>query len=143
MTGFLEMMALDVADTTQVYAAFLVYLDLLEGRNWWEVTYRGIAELQLICLYGQEREAQSSQVVVPTPVSASYSQERIRKIMEITCKTEDKQITPLAIILAIVASDSTIVYYKLTDGFVVPEPPDCVQDMDSKLCKKKRRKLLR
>ncbi|XP_030062360.1 tRNA-splicing endonuclease subunit Sen15 isoform X1 [Microcaecilia unicolor] len=139
----LEMMALDVADTTQVYAAFLVYLDLLEARNWWEVTCRGIAELQMICLYGREREAQNSQVVVPTPVSVSYSQERIRKIMEVACETENKQNTPMAVILAIVESDSTIVYYKLTDGFVVPELPDCVQDMDNKQWRKKRRKFLK
>lgn len=30
---FTEMMSLDVSDSTQVYAAFLVYLDLLEGKS--------------------------------------------------------------------------------------------------------------
>ncbi|XP_043346426.1 tRNA-splicing endonuclease subunit Sen15 isoform X2 [Dermochelys coriacea] len=68
-----EMMSLDVADSTQVYAAFLVYLDLLEGRNWHEVTCVGLAELQLICLRGHEREAENLQIVVPTPVHMSFT----------------------------------------------------------------------
>ncbi|XP_037762883.1 tRNA-splicing endonuclease subunit Sen15 isoform X2 [Chelonia mydas] len=68
-----EMMSLDVADSTQVYAAFLVYLDLLEGRNWHEVTCVGLAELQLICLRGHEREAENLQIVVPTPVHMPFT----------------------------------------------------------------------
>ncbi|XP_043346427.1 tRNA-splicing endonuclease subunit Sen15 isoform X3 [Dermochelys coriacea] len=71
-----EMMSLDVADSTQVYAAFLVYLDLLEGRNWHEVTCVGLAELQLICLRGHEREAENLQIVVPTPVHMSFTHQR-------------------------------------------------------------------
>ncbi|KAM7162253.1 tRNA-splicing endonuclease subunit Sen15 isoform 2-T2 [Macrochelys suwanniensis] len=71
-----EMMSLDVADSTQVYAAFLVYLDLLEGRNWHEVICVGLAELQLICLRGREREAENLQVVVPTPVHVSFTHQR-------------------------------------------------------------------
>uniref|UniRef100_A0A452GGI5 tRNA-splicing endonuclease subunit Sen15 domain-containing protein n=1 Tax=Gopherus agassizii TaxID=38772 RepID=A0A452GGI5_9SAUR len=68
-----EMMSLDVADSTQVYAAFLVYLDLLEGKNWYNVTCVGLAELQLVCLRGREREAENLQVVVPTPVHMSFT----------------------------------------------------------------------
>uniref|UniRef100_A0A8C0ILE2 tRNA splicing endonuclease subunit 15 n=1 Tax=Chelonoidis abingdonii TaxID=106734 RepID=A0A8C0ILE2_CHEAB len=68
-----EMMSLDVADSTQVYAAFLVYLDLLEGKNWYNVTCVGLAELQLVCLHGREREAENLQVVVPTPVHMSFT----------------------------------------------------------------------
>lgn len=49
--------------------------------------------------------------------------------------------TPLSITLAIVETDSTIVYYKMTDGFVLPEPPDDTEDVDNKQWKRKRRKL--
>ncbi|NXA57658.1 SEN15 endonuclease, partial [Nothocercus julius] len=73
---FTEMMSLDVSDSAQIYAAFLVYLDLLEGRNWHEVKYVGLAELQLVCLHAREREEDSQLVVVPVPVHISLSHER-------------------------------------------------------------------
>nr|XP_009670964.1 PREDICTED: tRNA-splicing endonuclease subunit Sen15 isoform X2 [Struthio camelus australis] len=69
------MMSLDISDSAQIYAAFLVYLDLLEGRNWHEVKYVGLAELQLICLHAREREVDNLQVVVPVPVHISLSHE--------------------------------------------------------------------
>uniref|UniRef100_A0A8B9FT45 tRNA splicing endonuclease subunit 15 n=1 Tax=Amazona collaria TaxID=241587 RepID=A0A8B9FT45_9PSIT len=71
-----EMMSLDISDSTQIYAAFVVYLDLLEGRNWHEVNYVGVAELQLICLHAREKEQDSLQVMVPVPVHVLLSHER-------------------------------------------------------------------
>uniref|UniRef100_A0A493T6S9 tRNA splicing endonuclease subunit 15 n=1 Tax=Anas platyrhynchos platyrhynchos TaxID=8840 RepID=A0A493T6S9_ANAPP len=68
---FTEMMSLDISDSSQIYAAFLVYLDLLEGRNWHEVKHVGVAELQLICLHAREKELDSLQVMVPVPVDIS------------------------------------------------------------------------
>ncbi|XP_039340587.1 tRNA-splicing endonuclease subunit Sen15 isoform X1 [Mauremys reevesii] len=138
-----EMMSLDVADSTQVYAAFLVYLDLLEAKNWHDVTCVGLAELQLVCLRGREREAENLQVVVPTPVHMSFTHQRLREIMQKACIPQDETDSPLSVILAIVESDSTVVYYKLTDGFIMPDPPDDTEDMDNKQWRKKRRKLLR
>ncbi|XP_060088388.1 tRNA-splicing endonuclease subunit Sen15 [Heteronotia binoei] len=135
-----RMMSLDVADSGRVYAAFLVYLDLLEARNWHEVSYIGLAEFQFVCLHGRERETDDLQVVVPTPVHVSFSHERLRQIMKRTCTVLN---SPLSITLAIVESDSTIVYYKLTDGFVMPDPPDGTEDVDNKQWRKKRKRLLR
>ncbi|NXS25098.1 SEN15 endonuclease, partial [Mystacornis crossleyi] len=73
---FTEMMSLDVSDSTQVYAAFLVYLDLLEGRNWHEVQPVGVAELQLVCLHARAREQEGLQVMVPVPAHILISHER-------------------------------------------------------------------
>ncbi|KAM9619575.1 tRNA-splicing endonuclease subunit Sen15 isoform 3-T3 [Morphnus guianensis] len=73
---FTEMMSLDISDSAQIYAAFVVYLDLLEGRNWHEVKHVGVAELQLVCLHAREREQDSLQVMVPVPVHISLSHER-------------------------------------------------------------------
>lgn len=56
---------------------------------------------------------------------------------------QDKPDSPVSIMLAIVESDSTIVYYKLTDGFVTPDPPDDTEDMDNKQWRKKRKRFLR
>ncbi|NWI15916.1 SEN15 endonuclease, partial [Crypturellus soui] len=140
---FTEMMSLDVSDSTQIYAAFLAYLDLLEGRNWHEVKYVGLAELQLVCLHAREREEDSELVVVPVPVHISLSHERIREILQKASLPPDKPDTPQSVILAIVESDSTIVYYRMTDGFVMPDPPDDTEDMDNKQWRKKRKKLLK
>ncbi|XP_051854752.1 tRNA-splicing endonuclease subunit Sen15 [Antechinus flavipes] len=136
---FLEMLDLDVAETSQVYTAFLVYLDLLEARNWHEVKSVGLPELQLICLHGHEKEGERLQIVVPTSVHAAFSHERIREIMAHACKLQVEQGSPMSITLAIVESDSTIVYYKLTDGFVMPDPPDAVEETDGKQGRKKKK----
>uniref|UniRef100_A0A8B9ET14 tRNA splicing endonuclease subunit 15 n=1 Tax=Anser cygnoides TaxID=8845 RepID=A0A8B9ET14_ANSCY len=114
---FTEMMSLDISDSSQIYAAFLVYLDLLEGRNWHEVKHVGLAELQLICLHAREREQDSLQVMVPVPVDISLSHERLREIMKKASLSCDNPDTPMSVTLAIVESDSTVVYYKMTDGF--------------------------
>ncbi|XP_035393594.2 tRNA-splicing endonuclease subunit Sen15 isoform X1 [Cygnus atratus] len=171
--AFTEMMSLDISDSSQIYAAFLVYLDLLEGRNWHEVKHVGLEELQLICLHAREREQDSLQVMVPVPVDISLSHESaelispqcipplailgepcstgtpgeggsspwLREIMKKASLSCDNPDTPLSVTLAIVESDSTVVYYKMTDGFVIPEPPDGTEDVDNKHWKKKRKKL--
>ncbi|KAK9403930.1 tRNA-splicing endonuclease subunit Sen15 [Crotalus adamanteus] len=140
---FTKMMSLEVADSTGVYAAFLVYLDLLEVRNWQEVSFTGLAEFQLVCLHGREKETEPLQVVVPAPAQVSFSHERLRQIMKNTGTMQAKPDSPLSVTLAIVEIDSTIVYYKLTDGFVMPDPPDNPEDADSKQGRKKRKRLLR
>uniref|UniRef100_A0A663M8X1 tRNA splicing endonuclease subunit 15 n=1 Tax=Athene cunicularia TaxID=194338 RepID=A0A663M8X1_ATHCN len=129
-----EMMSLDISDSAQIYSAFVVYLDLLEGRNWHEVKHVGVAELQLVCLHAREREQDSLQVMVPVPVHISLSHERIREIMKKASLPQDDPDTPLSVTLAIVESDSTVVYYKMTDGFVTPDPPDNTEDVDNKQC---------
>ncbi|KAL7984798.1 hypothetical protein Chor_003368 [Crotalus horridus] len=73
---FTKMMSLEVADSRGVYAAFLVYLDLLEVRNWHEVSFTGLAEFQLVCLHGREKETEPLQAVVPAPAQVSFSHER-------------------------------------------------------------------
>ncbi|XP_070602409.1 tRNA-splicing endonuclease subunit Sen15 [Erythrolamprus reginae] len=140
---FTKMMSLEVADSKVVYAAFLVYLDLLEVRNWHEVSFTGLAEFQLVCLHGREKENEPMQAVIPTPAQLSFSHERLRQIMKSTGTMQGEPDPPLSITLAIIETDSTIVYYKLTDGFVMPDPPDGPADVDIKQGKKKRKRMLR
>uniref|UniRef100_A0A2K5QYD6 tRNA-splicing endonuclease subunit Sen15 domain-containing protein n=1 Tax=Cebus imitator TaxID=2715852 RepID=A0A2K5QYD6_CEBIM len=96
---YFEMMELDTGDAPQVYIAFLVYLDPMESKSWHEVNC-------LTCLVGTEIEGEGLQTVVPVPFTASLSDPDL----------------PMSFTLAIVESDSTIVYYKLTDGFLLPDP---------------------
>uniref|UniRef100_A0A2K6DNE6 tRNA-splicing endonuclease subunit Sen15 domain-containing protein n=1 Tax=Macaca nemestrina TaxID=9545 RepID=A0A2K6DNE6_MACNE len=97
---YLEMMELDIEDATHVYIAFLIYLDLIE------INCVRLPELQLICLIEEER----LQTVAPTPITASLSHSRIREILK------------MSFTLVIVESDSTIVFYKFTDGLMLPDP---------------------
>nr|KAF6398310.1 tRNA splicing endonuclease subunit 15 [Rousettus aegyptiacus] len=93
-----------------------------KGKSWHEVNCVGLPELQLICLVGTEIEGEGLQTVVPTPISASLSHNRIREILKASRKLQGDTDLPMSFTLAIVESDSTIVYYKLTDGFMLPDP---------------------
>ncbi|XP_069793599.1 tRNA-splicing endonuclease subunit Sen15 isoform X3 [Narcine bancroftii] len=73
---YAEMMALNIGDGAQVYTAFLVFLDLLEARNWKDVTCKGSKELQLVYLLGCPGERKEVKVVLPLPVHMSLSHER-------------------------------------------------------------------
>ncbi|KAG8556194.1 hypothetical protein GDO81_017959 [Engystomops pustulosus] len=140
---FREMMKLDVADSTQVYAAFLVYMDLLEVRNWKEVQILSSSELHMIYLWGKEKDDDAPQILMPTPVSMSCSLKRIQQFQKLNQTSENGQNSACSILLAVVETDSTIVYYKLTDGFVIPDPPDFAEDVDNKRWEKRKMRFLR
>ncbi|XP_055963970.1 tRNA-splicing endonuclease subunit Sen15 [Sorex fumeus] len=119
---YVEMMELGIGDAAQVYTAFLVYLDLMESKGWHEVRCEGLPELQLICLVGTELAGEGPQTVVPASVCASLSHNRIREILKASRRFQGDPESPASFTLAIVESDSTIVYYRLTDGFMLPDP---------------------
>ncbi|PKU35688.1 trna-splicing endonuclease subunit hypothetical protein [Limosa lapponica baueri] len=81
--------------------------------------------------------------MVPVPVHISLSHERIREIMKKASLPQEDPDAPLSVTLAIVESDSTVVYYKMTDGIVIPDPPDDTEDVDNKQWRKKRKKLFK
>ncbi|KAM5147868.1 tRNA-splicing endonuclease subunit Sen15 isoform 2-T2 [Mantella aurantiaca] len=139
---FKEMLSLDVADSSQVYSAFLVYLDLVEVRNWHNLQILSSPELHLIYMRGRETADHMPQVIIPTPVTMSCSPERIQQYLKLSHTAEDEMASHSAL-LGIVESDSTIVYYRLTDGFVIPDPPDFAEDVDNKRWKKKKIRCLR
>uniref|UniRef100_A0A8C2JVL1 TSEN15 tRNA splicing endonuclease subunit n=1 Tax=Cyprinus carpio TaxID=7962 RepID=A0A8C2JVL1_CYPCA len=60
-------MHLDVGDSAQVYAAFLVYMDLTEVRKWKEVVGVSCPELQAVLLEAREKEGEAAQMIFPLP----------------------------------------------------------------------------
>ncbi|XP_061925260.1 tRNA-splicing endonuclease subunit Sen15 [Entelurus aequoreus] len=104
---------LGVEDSAQVHAAFLVYMDLTELRNWKEVSCVKSDELQLVLLEGKETECSPMQTVFPLPVCQFISHRSIRHVLD----------RGFPMLLCAVASDSTLVYQRLTDGLVTPDPP--------------------
>ncbi|CAM9589070.1 unnamed protein product [Lampetra fluviatilis] len=105
-------------------------------RCWTEVNTAASHELGLLYVTGRPAAGKPLTVVLPVSSQASVSHCRIHEIMKHTCVGTE----PASVTLAIAESDSTVVYYRLTDGLVTPEPPDCVEDMDNKQWRRRRRR---
>ncbi|KAM8838626.1 tRNA-splicing endonuclease subunit Sen15 [Synchiropus picturatus] len=126
---FQQMNSLEVEDSSQIYAAFLVYMDLTEVRHWAEVSCVKSEELQLVLLEAKEKEDSSIQTVLPLPSDRSLSHRSIRHVLD----------RGHPMLLCAVASDSTLVYQRMTDGLVTPDPPvGPFQDVDRRRQRKRR-----
>lgn len=108
-----EMKSLGVEDSAQIHAAFLAYMDLTEVRHWKEVSCLKSSELQVVLLEAREKEEGPVHTVFPLSVHQSISHKSIRSVLD----------RGFPMLLCAVASDSTLVYQRITDGLVTPEPP--------------------
>ncbi|KAG9273666.1 tRNA-splicing endonuclease subunit Sen15 [Astyanax mexicanus] len=126
--AYQDLMNLDVGDSAQVYAAFLVYLDLTEVRRWKDVVGVASSELQAVLLEGREKEGEPVQVVYPLPSHRTVSHKDLRCILD--------RGSPM--LLCAVASDSTLVYQRLCDGLLTPDPPVDIQDQGRRQHRKRR-----
>ncbi|KAM3866038.1 tRNA-splicing endonuclease subunit Sen15 [Diretmus argenteus] len=122
-----HMVDLEVGDSAQVHAAFLVYMDLVEVRRWKEVSGVKCPDLQVVLLEGREKEGAPIQTLLPLPVHRSLSHRSIRRVLD--------RGSPM--LLCAVASDSSLVYHRMTDGLVTPDPP-VVQDKGRRQHRKRR-----
>ncbi|KAJ8419000.1 hypothetical protein AAFF_G00004990 [Aldrovandia affinis] len=129
-----ELMSLDVGDSAQVYTAFLVYLDLSEVRQWSEVTSRGSSELQLVFLEGREREGELAQVILPLPAHRALSHRWVRSML----RREHSEGLAASMLLCAVASDSSLVYQRLSPGLLTPDPPVAIEDQGRRQHRKRR-----
>ncbi|CAN9503169.1 unnamed protein product [Ophioblennius macclurei] len=126
---YLQMKDLQVEDSAQMHAAFLVYMDLTEVRQWKEVSCVKSAELQLFLLEAKEKEESPVQTVLPLPAHRSLTHQSIRHVLD----------RGFPMLLCAVASDSTLVYQRLTDGLVTPDPPvGPFQDVERRQHRKRR-----
>ncbi|XP_077581188.1 tRNA-splicing endonuclease subunit Sen15 [Stigmatopora nigra] len=111
--AYAKIQKLGVDDAEQVHAAFLVYMNLTEVRRWKEVSCLKSAALQLVLLEGKEKEDSTTHSVLPLPARRSVSHNDLREVLERGFPT----------LLCAVAADSTLVYQRLNDGPLSPEPP--------------------
>lgn len=124
-----EMKSLGVEDSAQVHAAFLAFMDLTEVRHWKEVSCLKSSELQVVLLEARETEEGPVHTVLPLCVHQSINHESIRAVLN----------RGFPVLLCAVASDSTLVYQRITDGLVTPEPPvGPFQDMGRRQHRKRR-----
>ncbi|XP_037537554.1 tRNA-splicing endonuclease subunit Sen15 [Nematolebias whitei] len=108
-----QMKDLQGGDSEQLHAAFLVYMDLTEGRRWTQVSWVRSPELQVVLLEAKEKDGAPVHTVLPLPVHRSLSHRSVRHTLD----------RGFPVLLCAVASDSTLVYQKMTDGLVTPDPP--------------------
>ncbi|XP_035993796.1 tRNA-splicing endonuclease subunit Sen15 [Fundulus heteroclitus] len=108
-----QMQQLQVEDSEQIYTAFLVYMDLTEVRRWKEVSCVRSPELQVVLLEAREKDGAPAHTVLPLPVHRRLSHRSVRHVLD----------RGLPMLLCAVASDSTLVYQRMTDGLVTPDPP--------------------
>ncbi|XP_023148331.1 tRNA-splicing endonuclease subunit Sen15 [Amphiprion ocellaris] len=111
--AYQQMKDLEVGDSEQLHAAFLVYMDLTEVRRWKEVSCVKSPELQMVLLEAKEKEGAPVQTIFPLPVHRSLSHRSIRQVLD----------RGFPVLLCAVAADSTLVYQRMTDGLVTPDPP--------------------
>ncbi|KAL7386866.1 hypothetical protein ABVT39_014952 [Epinephelus coioides] len=129
--AYLQMKSLEVEDSEQLHAAFLVYMDLTEVRQWKEVSCVKSPELQMVLLEAREKEEAPVQTILPLPVHRSLSHKSIRHVLD----------RGFPMLLCAVAADSTLVYQRMTDGLVTPDPPvGPFQDLGRRQHRKRRQK---
>uniref|UniRef100_A0A1A7XFW2 tRNA splicing endonuclease 15 homolog n=2 Tax=Iconisemion striatum TaxID=60296 RepID=A0A1A7XFW2_9TELE len=125
-----QMKELEVGDSAQLHAAFLVFMDLTEVRRWTVVSCIKSPELQLVLLEAKEKDGAPVQTVLPLPVHRFLSHSSMRHVLD----------RGFPMLLCAVASDSTLVYQRMTDGLVTPEPPvGPFQDVDRRQHRKRRK----
>ncbi|XP_039878156.1 tRNA-splicing endonuclease subunit Sen15 isoform X2 [Simochromis diagramma] len=126
-----QMKDLQIEDSAQVHAAFLVYMDLTEVRRWKEVSCVKSSELQVVLLEAREKEGAPTLTILPLPAHQSVTHKSIRHVLD----------RGFPVLLCAVAADSTLVYQRMTDGLVTPDPPvGPFQDMGRRQHRKRRQK---
>uniref|UniRef100_A0A8C1Z226 TSEN15 tRNA splicing endonuclease subunit n=1 Tax=Cyprinus carpio TaxID=7962 RepID=A0A8C1Z226_CYPCA len=77
-----DLMHLDVGDSAQVYAAFLVYMDLTEGEEMAAVVGVSCPEPQAVLLEDREKEGEPAQMIYPLPSHKSITHRELRSILD-------------------------------------------------------------
>ena len=116
--------------------AILIYLDLIEAKHWFDVELCRCDAIKNVYIVGRPLKKCQIELVVPVASSNFLTHEKLHEIITEVCKAYngsglgEKFGTSEAksVYFAIMDSNSTVVYYKMTDGLV---PPDEVGDDDA------------
>ncbi|XP_071096605.1 tRNA-splicing endonuclease subunit Sen15-like [Haliotis cracherodii] len=109
----------------QVNIAFQVYMDLCEAKTWHRVELHHCGALNMMFVSARRGEGQPREVFLPTDVTMAMSQEDIHTHFQ-HLVIGDKQTHSLT--LAVCDSDTSTVYYKLSDTLLPPAPPDVTEE---------------
>jgi hypothetical protein len=119
-----DMINLGCRNQFSVGIAFQVYMDLCEVQAMQDVQYLYSHELDMLYLVGKTgRDSHSgsrSEIFLPLSSVSEITPAWIQKVQDTLCTDEDKK----GITLAMKDHDSTVVYYRMTQGLVPPDSPE-------------------
>lgn len=118
---FQEILQLTGGGYDRSLMTFKVYMDMCEDKGWWNVKCHACKQLSVVFLSGHASRNKPRDLVLPVSVGDSFSQETLHKYLH-TIKLEGYQSD--SVILALSADDGSTVYFKVTEGLVLPEPPE-------------------
>ncbi|CAH1802031.1 unnamed protein product [Owenia fusiformis] len=104
--------------------AFIVYMDLCEAKDFWNVGIHGCESIGAILISGHPMKHDPKILILPVDRNDELS---IEKLRDYVCKVKVDGLDVNSLTLAICETDSTIVYYEVTDGLVVPESPSEIE----------------
>lgn len=118
---FQELMGYGLADSGQTNMAFNVYLDLTEVKGFWNVRCHKCTELGMAFLSGHMSRSQPRELILPVSCDSQLSPAQMQTYID---KVKVDGYDTVGLVMAICSGDSGIVYYKVTDGLIVPESPE-------------------
>ncbi|XP_033114503.1 tRNA-splicing endonuclease subunit Sen15-like [Anneissia japonica] len=120
---WLEIESFNFKNSNQQRVSMTVYLDLCEAKDWWSMKVHGCSQLQLVYLSGKSQRKAPVEYILPLPADTELSQERLQEFLhhipanvDHSHSNDQKSVT-----LAISDSDSSTVYYKVTNGIALPD----------------------
>ncbi|XP_038063816.1 tRNA-splicing endonuclease subunit Sen15-like [Patiria miniata] len=135
---YVEMKSWKLENDEQIFITLIVYLNLCEAKDWWNVEIHPCRELQLAFITGKPKRKADKRAVLPISTETHLSPKRLKQFLQHIClpglpstspssqdeaEVTSEEDTPTSLILAITESGSTIVYYQISDGLVPPSDP--------------------
>jgi hypothetical protein len=106
-----------LGDLSKKYAnaALQVYLELCEVRKYWDVEYKYDGDLGMLYFTAKKTKSEKTSVFVPRCSSDDLSYTQMQSYFALCDNSEIK-----SVFLALVSSDSTCVFYQITEGLNQP-----------------------
>eukprot|EP00160_Parvularia_atlantis_P004913 Unigene14177_Nuclearia_a/m.42785 Unigene14177_Nuclearia_a/g.42785 ORF Unigene14177_Nuclearia_a/g.42785 Unigene14177_Nuclearia_a/m.42785 type:complete len:167 (+) Unigene14177_Nuclearia_a:3-503(+) len=100
---------------------FQVSLDLRYAKLWVDISAHELPGQDTVYLLARESEGRDIQAVVPVSMDSDVSVARLTALFEGIAAQHPEHARPFCVNLAVVATDSTVVYYRLFDVLVPPK----------------------
>ncbi|KAK9731781.1 Sen15 protein [Popillia japonica] len=109
--------------------ALQVYLELCEVKKYFDVEYCYSTELKCLYFTGRKTKSSAKSIFIPIAASDTISFLQMEKYFILDNSSQR------SVILAMVDSDSTCVYYQITEGIKDPAPETPLLDIEEKRTK--------
>jgi hypothetical protein len=122
-----------IDDVSQRQRIFTIYLDLIESKGWFKVALNPIEKNDVVLVTGHPSATEERLAVWPVASDAQLSMAEMQSMIK---DIADVSPNASSLLLGIVDTDSTVVYYSLTNGLV---PPESADDQNAAKVKQRRR----